>query len=82
MAQHRLTARGSVWFSKEDGKTCIEGSFIAEGRCVKNWFELGEVSGIAVSKFDRGEAIEDKFLRRIDIGVVYFIRGPVLCLWK
>jgi hypothetical protein len=43
MAKLRLTARGSVWFSKEDGKTCIEGSFIAEGRYVKKWFELGEV---------------------------------------
>jgi hypothetical protein len=24
-------------------ENAIDGSFIAEGRCVKNWFELGEI---------------------------------------
>jgi hypothetical protein len=50
-------------------KTCIDGSFIGEAACVKNWFELaGGLSNDRGSGFMKRMSDQVKFLRSVNIG--------------
>jgi hypothetical protein len=50
-------------------ENAIDRIFKSEGRCVKNWFELGAVLIVAVSKESRESWDEDKLLHWVNVGV-------------